>query len=243
MKKLALVLGLALLGNACTAFTTADDITPVDMPSAEIDPAGKAIASPKLNLSHIACTDDGRVLAHFVLLFAGGATPGSLSGTYSGRSFGPVAPGKNTGNVWHYEAFLPSGEIEITSASVVANGAAVSLHNPSEYTGDYQCGPTAPSCSVQVAPQDVLCTDRALTNPGAECAFFGLQPQGKDDNLTGLSFAATQNAMLAIVKSGNHPCEKGSSAYRIYTNVRTGDALLTPADQNISHVTYCACPD
>lgn len=237
------VLGLGLLINACTAFGTGDDIQPVDPPNAEIDPAAKVKAAPKLNLSHIACTEDGKVLAHFVLLFAGKDTPGSLTGTYNGGSFGPVAPGKNTGNVWHYNVILPAGEIDILSAQVEAKGQIVTLHNPSEYSGDYECGPGNHECPVQVTAQDVYCTDAPLNDPGSECAHFGLKPSGKDDQLTGLEHLATQDALLAIVKSGNHGCGPGNTAYRLYTNVKAGDSLGTPVDQDISHVTYCECPE
>ena len=58
-----------------------------------------------------------------------------------------------------------------------------------------------------------------------------------------MTFPASQDAYVAIVKSGNHGCGPGNSAYRIYVNVQAGDVLSTPVDQNISHVTYCACPD
>jgi hypothetical protein len=245
MKKSSmLVVGLlGVIATACGGLV--EDGTPVSPESATLDPAGKGgVTAPMLNLSHIECTADGNVLAHFVLLFAGSGTPGALSGTYNGGAFGPVSASKNTGNVWHYNVILPSGEIEILSASTTtSSGASVTLHNPGEYSGDYQCGAPPPVCSVSVAAQDVYCTDKPLGNPGDECAAFGLLPQGKDDNLSGLTFTATQSALLAIVKSGTHGCGPGNAAYRIYANVTKGDALSTPVDQGISHVTYCACPD
>jgi hypothetical protein len=201
------------------------------------------VVGPKLNLSHIECTPEGQVLAHFVLLFAGADQPGALTGTYNGGAFGPVNPEKNSGNVWHYNVVLPAGEIDILSATTTtAAGTFVSLHNPSEYAGNYQCGPIVPECPVVVAPQDVYCTDKPLGNPGAECGNFGLVVAGKDDNLTDTSFVATQSAYVAIVKSGTAGCGPGESAYRIYVNVAAGDTLLAPVAQNISHVTYCACP-
>jgi len=199
--------------------------------------------APMLNLSHIECLEDGRVLVHFVLLFAGTGTPGELSGTWSGGTFGPTAPDKSSGNVWHYNVFLPSGEIDILSASVTtAGGMMVSLHNPGEYAGNYLCGPEVPECPIVVEPADVFCSDQPLGNPDAECGFFGLIPDGKDDNLSGLTFTATMDAYVAIVKSGTRGCGPGSSAYRVYVNVSAGDLLSTPVDQGISHVTYCACP-
>jgi hypothetical protein len=239
MKKTLAVVGLVGLGvfaNACTAYNQGDDLKPTEVRAAAKD-------SPMLNLSHIECTADGHVNAHFVLLFAGSATPGAITGTYNGGSFGPVLADKSSGNVWHYNVPLPAGEIDILSATVVAKGQVVTLHNPSEYAGDYECGPEKPECSVAVAAQDLLCTDQPLKNPGSECGYFGLKPSGKDDGLTGLTHVASQNALLVIVKSGSGGCAPGQSAYRVYTNVHAGDVLSTPADQNISHVTYCECPE
>ena len=219
-------------------------------PNSEEDVGVQAQAqaqAPKLNLSHIEreCTPDGKVLVHFVLLFAGDGQPGTLSGTYSGGTFGPVASDKHTGNVWHYNVFLAPGFIDILSATTTTStGAVVTLHNPSEYAGDYVCCETVAECSVKVLPQDSYCTDKPLGNPTDECANFGLLPSGKDDSLSGLSFVATQNAYVAIVKSGTKGCpNKGDAAYRIYVNVTKGQTLLTPYTQGISHVTYCACPD
>jgi hypothetical protein len=219
------VMSLGVLGTGCG---TAGE---------ESSQSAAAVQSAKLNLSHIECTEDGQVLAHFVLLFYGKNTPPALTGTWSGGTFGPVDAYKSSGNVWHYEVFLPSGYVEILSATV----GSVTLHNPSEYSGDYQCGDVQ-ACEVVVEPQDVFCSDKPLGNPGAECAEFGVVPAGKDDNLTGLTFIASMDAYVAIVKSGNHGCSPGEAAYRIYVNVHAGDALQTPADQNISHVTYCDCP-
>jgi len=237
------VLAVATLVGACGG--TADDGGSVEGPGQQLSSKGNVPSKdPMLNLSHIECTEDGQVLAHFVLLFAGKDEPGSLTGTYNGGSFGPVAPSKSSGNVWHYNVILPSGEIDIYSATTTtASGVVVSLHNPDEYAGTYQCGPDVDECPVKVDAQDVYCTDQPLGNPGAECAAFGLLPQGKDDNLSGLTFTATQDAYVAIVKSGTHGCGPGSSAYRIYVNVSAGDTLATPVDQGISHVTYCACPE
>jgi hypothetical protein len=206
--------------------------------------AGPKVQDPMLNLSHIACLEDGSgVDAHFVLLFWGTTTPPTLNGTYKNDPAGaPIAfsadPGKNTGNVWHYDVTLPSGYIEIVSASV----GSVTLHNPGEYTGTYDCGGVPPSeCPIQVTPGG-LCTDKPLTNPEAECASLGLTLLGKDDNLTGTTFVATMDAYVAIVKGGTQPCGPGNAAYNIVVGVSTGDILAAPSTQNISHVTYCACP-
>jgi hypothetical protein len=248
MKKLSIIdLGIltlaACLGGCATRVETAAERLEPGLSDQSSTLRAAAKQDPKLNLSHIECTEDGDVLAHFVLLFAGAGQPGTLSGTYNGGDFGPTAASKTSGNVWHYNVILPSGEIEILSAkTTTSTGAVVTLHNPSEYSGTYECGGEVDACPIVVVPEAVYCTEEALGNPGAECAEFGLLPQGKDDNLNGLTFVATQDAYVAIVKSGNHGCAPGESAYQVYVNVSAGDVLATPADQSISHVTYCACP-
>jgi hypothetical protein len=103
-------------------------------------------------------------------------------------------------------------------------------------------GPVAHKCSVKVAAADVYCSDNPLGNTKSECAKFGLKAASKDDSLEGTSAKASRNAYVAIVKSGTHGCEPGDAAYRIYVDVKKGDTLLTPRDQDISHITYCACP-
>lgn len=85
------------------------------------------VQQPRLNLSHIECTEEGEVLAHFVLLFAGVQLPGDLTGSYSGGTFGPVEPGKSSGNVWHYNVILPSGEIEVHNILQVFEVAIVHI--------------------------------------------------------------------------------------------------------------------
>jgi hypothetical protein len=100
-----------------------------------------------------------------------------------------------------------------------------------------------PLCEASVQPQDVYCMDHVISGgPKAECKQFRLDSLGKDDELSGLSFTASRDAYVAIVKSGSHGCKPGATAYRIYVDVKAGDTLLTPADQDISHITYCACP-
>jgi hypothetical protein len=217
--------GLGALGVGCGT-TLQDDAIVLE-----------AKQAPKLNLSHIECLDDGTVHVHFVLLFYGAGTPGTLNGTWSGGTFSGEAI-KSTGNVWHYDIYLPAGPIEILGATV--NG--VSLRNPGEYSGDYLCDGATDECPIVVEAQDVYCTSQPLGNPGAECAHFGLLPIGKDDDLSGTSFVATTDAYVAIVKSGTAGCAPGESAYRIYVGVHEGDELLTPVNQGISHVTYCECP-
>ena len=56
------------------------------------DGGSSQTGAPMLNLSSISCTDSGTVDVHFVLLFAGSATPGDLSGTYNGGSFRSATP-------------------------------------------------------------------------------------------------------------------------------------------------------
>src|SRR4029079_6288794 len=125
--------------------------------------------------------------------------------------------------VWHYNVYLPSGSIDITSATI--DGTGIQLHNPDEYAGDYQCGGQSPACAGNGTQAGLVCTDHPLTNPGDECAAFGLLPLGKDDGLTGLTFTATMDAYVALVKSGTHPCGGGNSAYQVYVNVHAGDTL------------------
>jgi hypothetical protein len=239
MKKRFFVLsGMMAATMAFGCFATSEDVE-LETDSM-LQPAAKPNHSPKLVLSHIECTDDG-VLAHFVLLFAGKGTPGDLTGTYNGGSFGPIAPEKNSGNVWHYNVIFPAGELEILSASVEALGQTATLHNPGEYAGNYECGPIVEECPILVTP-DKICLSQPLGNPGAECGYLGLVPSGKDDNLSGTTFPATIEAYVAIVKSGSGGCEPGESAYAIYVDVQPGDILASPSDQDISHVTYCDCP-
>jgi hypothetical protein len=233
----ALTAGLAACGSQSSLDT--------DSSSTESALKGKPASSKaaQLNLSHIACDEEGGVIAHFVLLHSGSDQPGAISGTWNGGTFGPVESDKLSGNVWHYNVSLPSGEIDIYSATTTTSaGASVSLHNPSEYAGNYECGGAVEECPVEVEDAEIFCTDQPLGNPGSECAAFGLLPQGKDDNLSGLTHSSTQDAYLALVKSGTRGCGPGSSAYRVYTNVSVGEELHTPVDQEISHVTYCACP-
>jgi hypothetical protein len=241
MKRILALTGLL----AATALTGC--IGDAEAPSADaegaLDTAGKPDRSAQLNLSHIECTEDG-VFAHFVLLHAGAGEPGDLTGTYSGGSFGPVASYKRSGNVWHYGVTLPNGDIDIYSAEVTTSeGEVVSLHNPGEYAGSYECGDDPEECPAGVEPEELLCTSEPLGNPGAECGYFGLLPIGKDDGLNGTLFEATMDAYVAIVKSGSGGCAPGESAYQVYVDVELGDPLESPTWQDISHVTYCECPE
>jgi hypothetical protein len=228
--------GATLAVTGCNGLV-ADGSPPT--PSGTIDPASARNASPMLNLSHIACADDGTVTAHFVLLFWGGSTPPDLVGTSNQGPF-TAAPEKNSGNVWHYNVTLSSGEVEVYSASV----GSVTLHNPGEYSGNYACGPENPSCPVSVTAGAFCASPSTLGNPGAECSSLGLDwTSGKDDNLSGASFAATETAYVAIVKGGNgNTCPNGESSYNVYVNVTVGDILTTGNGTGVSHVTYCACP-
>lgn len=201
---------------------------------------GPAQKDPQLNLSHIECKGDV-VEVHFVLLHFGDATPPDLEMTWTDgdASFDEtIEPGKHTGNVWHYTIYLPSGYIKVTAASV----GDTYLHNPEEYTGDYQCNGN-PVCEVVVEADPLVCIDSPLGNPEAECGYFGLSSLGKDDDLSGSSTLATMDAYVAIVKDGRGACAEGEQAYRVYVNVQAGDTLEKPMDSgDISHVTYCECP-
>src|SRR5688572_29791711 len=83
------------------------------------------------------------------------------------------------------------------------------------------------SCGT-VQATDLLCTASPLGNERAECEYFGLVPAGKDDELSGQSVTASQDAYVAIVKSGSGGCGPGNSAYRVYVNVSAGDSLGSP---------------
>ncbi len=242
--------GLVALATACSA-------SPEDV---ELGPAAGSLApqakggtqAVQLNLSHIECTDDGMVNAHFVLLFYGSGNPGGLTGTYQDDlgnvfSFEDPTPDKNTGNVWHYNVTLPEGYIDITSASA----GGTTLHNPSAYAADFECGTTHDVCRVEVASQSPYCTDQPLGNPKAECDAFGLDVLAKWERPAngnwGTSYPSPIDALLAIVKTGTGGCGPGQSSYAVYANVQEGDILATPVygegqQQAISHITFCACP-
>lgn len=195
--------------------------------------------APKLNLSHVECVD-GAVEIHFVLLFVPeGVTPGTLLYTY-----GAIEPQKHTGNVWHYTASgLPDGYYDVGAASVnLSNGSVVTLHNPGEYAGEYDCAED--EACLQIDPEPILCLpSNTLGSPAAECGSFGLPALGKDDDLSGSFHVATQDAAMAIVKDGRGPCPQGEIAYRTYIDVHAGDFLEKPQGAgDVSHVTYCGCP-
>ena len=116
----------------------------------------------------------------------------------------------------------------------------IESHAAAHTVTDYPPPPSV--CEAAVAAQDVYCMDHVIGNPRAECKQFRLALLGKDDELGGLSYTSTRDAHVAIVKSGTAGCAPGKTAYRIYVDVKAGDTLLPPADQDISHVTYCACP-
>jgi hypothetical protein len=142
-------------------------------------------------------------------------TPGSTSGGTPGSTSGGTSGG------------APAGGACTPSSSRGSSGGA----------SDSPTGSTSQVATV--AATGILCADKPFGSPESECGHFGLTPSGKDDNLSGLTTTATQSASVAIVKSGTKGCDKGGSAYRVYTGVSQGDTLETPAGQAISHVTYC----
>jgi hypothetical protein len=235
--------GTAALVTACSASTEDVDVRPA---AGTLDPMAKK-SSPQLNLSHIECLDDGTVNAHFVLLFAGDAYPGTLSGTYLDdgvlTSFGPIEPTKTTGNVWHYNVSLTSGAIDIVSASV----GSTTLHNPGEYAGNYFCGEDDPQCPVTVEAHS-FCKPvggKKGTSPATECGWLGLEYTSAKDESGGS--IASETAYVAIVKGGSNGqdgvCAQGESSYNVYVNVVAGETeLATGNGSGISHVTYCKCP-
>jgi hypothetical protein len=103
----------------------------------------------QLNLSHIACYNN-QVEVHFVLLnVPNGTTPGStvtFTAKVNGGStqtFSANRTGK-TGNVWHYYYYgNVNGTYNVTSAYVWVYSTKVNLHNPGDYSTNYQsCVPT-----------------------------------------------------------------------------------------------------
>ncbi len=102
--------------------------------------------------------------------------------------------------------------------------------------------PPPPVCTVKNVGDGNICFKHPFGNEREECAYFGLIPLGKDDNLRGKTHIATQNALLAVVK--------GANCYKLYENVKKGDKLTGPEREaeistsciDISHVTYCGCP-
>jgi hypothetical protein len=110
----------------------------------------------QLNLSHIACYNN-QVEIHFVLLnVPNGFTPGSTvtfaakinggpSQTFSANRTG------NTGNVWHYYYYgNVNGTYNVTSASVWVYGTQVFLHNPGDYSTNYQSCVSTPTTTTPV---------------------------------------------------------------------------------------------
>jgi hypothetical protein len=95
------------------------------------------------------------------------------------------------------------------------------------------CAPPPPACPELEGVTDGQTVCLNLGNPRSECAYFGLVPAGKDDGLSGSSFAATKNADLALVKA--------AGCYKVFLDVTAGDTLTPPGTQAISHVTYCTC--
>jgi len=162
-----------------------------------------------------------------------------------------VACGSTVDSISNSSEPVPSSEDAPSSAqgSVADDGVAPSenrLHDGSteaapSSTEDDGGSTSTPTCAVQVASVDLFCADKPFGDAESECAKFGLYDVSRDEGLKGTSVRATQDAYAAIVKSGRGGCEKGL-AYRLYVAVEKGDTLDTPRDQDISHVTYCACP-
>ena len=245
----ALVLG-ALVLTLSQACSTNDGATNAVGPSAtsgssglEAKPGG--ITAVQLNLSHIECVANA-VEIHFVLLHVPkGATVGSLSWYNNGVLQSPtVSPGPNTGNVIHFNVIAPPGTYNVTAATVLVNGTSITLHNPGEYAGLYNCNQPVGCATFQLPVQytaNRVCLP-VLGSPNSECGLLGLAPSGKDDPVASEPHASTQNAAVAIVKDGSVGCDTGQ-AYRFYSPVSVGQLLERPAGSGaISHVTYCACP-
>ena len=97
-----------------------------------------ATVEKRIVLSHIECTEDNEVNLHFLVQGTeDDEVPGLMTITYSGSSTATVGPEKESGGVWHYNFYLPSGYFDVTGAQV---SDIYYLHNPSSYTGNYACG-------------------------------------------------------------------------------------------------------
>jgi hypothetical protein len=135
----------------------------------------------QLNLSHIECVEEGEgenlVEVHFVLLnVPDGITPDTLTYTY-----GTIEPGAHTGNVWHYTDYLPDGYYNIASASVEVNGVTVSLHNPGDYAGNYDCSEDeSTSAYVEIGScrwkkEESITSVSIIVNEGARLFLNGIE--------------------------------------------------------------------
>ena len=243
----AVAVGVSVTAWACSGVPPDSMTTPSTVTGGSLAAKPGGTAAYQLNLSHVECTPEGQVEIHFVLLHVpNGPTPGNLTFAINDVAQAPVPVGPRTGNVWHYTALVPPGNIDVTSASVSVNGTIVNLHNPGAYAGTYNCGEDV--CESFTLPEafagPLVCRERPFGSPSSECGFFGLNPQGGDAG-GGASQLATESAALAIVKDGSVGCGGGSQAYRFYSPVSVGNILQQPNFPNggdISHVTYCACP-
>ena len=113
---------------------------------------------PQLNLSHIECVNPqangNAVEVHFRLIGLDASVPvGDFVDFLSNGVWYQAPKGNYTGNGWHYTVWLPDGNYDIEAATVLVDGVPISLHNPNEYAGDYNCLPDA---SVTVTPD--VCT-------------------------------------------------------------------------------------
>jgi hypothetical protein len=238
------IVGLAALVAACSA-TPSEDVN--TRPEAStLDPQAKAADGRMLNLSHFECTDDGKVNAHFVLLFAGKTDPGTLyvdsnQGSKTAESY------KTSGNVWHYNVTFDAADIILYETTHVGS---TPLHNVTSFAGG-ECGDGGPVCETPVttgvrcaSPTEVYgeLGEHGISDPVRECDWLGLELAGKQETNLG---SASQGAYVAIVKGGNggDACPDGQSGniYNIYTNVNAGDALVTGNQTGVSHITYCDC--
>ena len=242
------ILALASVAAASGCNSTAVTPTSPAAGSSEIKPGGAS--AYQLNLSHIECVEGGKVEVHFVLLqVPDGKTPSQLS-WYNGGVLQPlVTTSGKTGNPWHFSILVNPGFFNVTAASVIVDGVVVSLHNPGEYSGQYNCSSNV--CGAFVTPQgwannQLTCLAHPLGSPSSECGLFGLAPDGAGDAGSGAQSQTTsQAALLAIVKDGSVGCGPGNQAYTMYSPVAAGQTVFQPGYPNgggISHVTFCKCP-
>lgn len=210
----------------------------------------------QLNLSHIMCVD-GQVEIHFVLLnVPDGITPGNL--TYD---YGTVAPTKDSGNVWHFTDYQPSGYYNITFATVVVNGTTVRLHNPGAYSGEYDCsstatptvtiGPTLTPTLTATPTETPTPTSTATAIPFEDisfayvCSLNGTTWYVSNPNLFDVTFSfsvnggASQDFTVPASTNGQAFASVGSEAGSLVASVNIAGALH---EYSVAKETACEVP-
>lgn len=195
---------------------------------------------PQLNLSHIECVN-GQVERHYVLLnVPDGVTPAD----HLTDNYGNIPRGANTGNVWHYTAYSPSGVYNVTWAQVVVNGVTVNLHNPGAYAGTYNCAPTATPTPTSTSTANIGASATPTSTPTATpreskleawyCA-NPLKPDGSYDIKVSINWNGPRAPLSITIStpgschiSGTWPTNIGPGVTTVDLNIMCGEgASLT----------------